>query len=832
MLTRYIIEADGIKHEIPQRCVKNWDEIKCAYKRTDYSGITRSFTSQFEFVGEAYDMLMNLYLRDGVNAVAVLYLYTITDRWGLEERFAAPIDFTSITWNGYVLKVNCIDNSLAALIKANKSTKYEFTVGDEVETYKPLHFDRIPIENLFKVNIIGESNDEDASMTISFPNMREGKVVRIPVYDASGDSDILINRKIVWHDQTDEDDSYLIEAIENVTLELDAGFAVALTSRRDWVRGSIFANVVSNGTVIKSYTLWGLSGQYHYGQYGSNISDDLLSDINNIPAGPVDRTQYGDTRFIIATNSVWQVSQPFDEPYDENTPDEDIIWRDTGMTVEEFQNRMSYVHHTIPLKAGEKIWIGAHFDMGSYVSYNLTIISQDIKFTWVAIGDAEKIDTITPKALCEKILKRICKDNIQVTVDFSSCDTRFANTCLIAAESIRAIPGAKIYTSFNEFVDWMQTVFGYTYYLSNPVYKRYIGSEPFSGALGTHDGVGVSNEMCPDTDFSRINFEPFINSFVVYSVEDKQYHTKWAANDYFSDWTAYNNEESVARTDKVYMARTIPFVIEDGKLVRFYGDINRLETICQTVHFVHRSELFSPDAPVKKIRNARDLTFSIDNSIIYSSVNIGYEKQDYESLNGRDEFNFNNTYSTGHTIKEKKLSMISKYRADCYGIEFAVQARGNDTTDSSSDNDVFFILTRTNEKGMLVPDRSVTIVNALSDAVFNGSFSPMACVLANAGYIGIQAKKLYLEYASSEGNSNVVIGDHAMDDDIELDTPLMTCGRLTFTTDDIDDTVTSGCLVEVESGGVLYRGFIDEAIFKYAKNEAVNYQLYVKEICL
>lgn len=57
MLTKYEIEIDGIKHEIDTSCIKNWGDVLCAYKRAYYSGVTRSFTSQFEFVNEAYDML-------------------------------------------------------------------------------------------------------------------------------------------------------------------------------------------------------------------------------------------------------------------------------------------------------------------------------------------------------------------------------------------------------------------------------------------------------------------------------------------------------------------------------------------------------------------------------------------------------------------------------------------------------------------------------------------------------------------------------------------------------------------------------------------------------
>ena len=60
MLTKYYLEIDGNKSEIPQHCIKNWDEVKCAYKRTDYSGVTRSFTSQFEFVGEMRDKLLEI----------------------------------------------------------------------------------------------------------------------------------------------------------------------------------------------------------------------------------------------------------------------------------------------------------------------------------------------------------------------------------------------------------------------------------------------------------------------------------------------------------------------------------------------------------------------------------------------------------------------------------------------------------------------------------------------------------------------------------------------------------------------------------------------------
>ena len=66
--------------------------------------------------------------------------------------------------------------------------------------------------------------------------------------------------------------------------------------------------------------------------------------------------------------------------------------------------------------------------------------------------------------------------------------------------------------------------------------------------------------------------------------------------------------------------------------------------------------------------------------------------------------------------------------------------------------------------------------------------------------------------------------------DVVVDTPLMTCGTVEFTTDDTDDPEVFDSLVEIVDNGVVYRGFVDEATFKYAKNEAVKYKLLIKDI--
>ena len=89
--------------------------------------------------------------------------------------------------------------------------------------------------------------------------------------------------------------------------------------------------------------------------------------------------------------------------------------------------------------------------------------------------------------------------------------------------------------------------------------------------------------------------------------------------------------------------------------------------------FKHRDKLFS-DNNVKDLNSSfSSFEYKVDSSRIYSLVRVGYDKQDYESMNGRDEFRFTTEYTTGIDITDNVLELISPYRADVYGIEFLSQ---------------------------------------------------------------------------------------------------------------------------------------------------------------
>ena len=130
MLTKYTITIGATEYDVPDECLANWDEISFSLKRTDYSGVMRSYSTQFVFVGTIRDLLWEHYLANGFNATASVAVHTITNTHEWEKQFEAPLDFSSLENEQGKLTINAIDNTLAALLKSKKSQKYQFPVSE------------------------------------------------------------------------------------------------------------------------------------------------------------------------------------------------------------------------------------------------------------------------------------------------------------------------------------------------------------------------------------------------------------------------------------------------------------------------------------------------------------------------------------------------------------------------------------------------------------------------------------------------------------------------------------------------------------------------------
>lgn len=130
---------------------------------------------------------------------------------------------------------------------------------------------------------------------------------------------------------------------------------------------------------------------------------------------------------------------------------------------------------------------------------------------------------------------------------------------------------------------------------------------------------------------------------------------------------------------------------------------------------------------------------------IFNQLNIGYEPQDYDDVNGRQEFNNTSRYTGPETEVTKSLDLISPYRADSYGIEFTrINLEGKTTTDSSSDNDVSFIHVNATPINDPIEGIVYTLnrdLNAFAtgliepESVFNIYLSPSRCADRSGSFI-------------------------------------------------------------------------------------------------
>lgn len=692
MLTKYKLKIGSNEYELQEDDLKNWDEIKCVYKRADYGGVVRSFTSKFEFVNKAYQLLMAEFDKKGFQAQASIELYVIDNNWNYHLEYASELDFATLTYTEYVLSMNSIDDSVESKIKANKSTKYEFIVGEDV----PINgtqflFDRVRMLETATYAITGGSSGDDGSLTGEYVTDYNYRL-----YVGLTSNEIAVGGAIHLNDDQTNGDGYMFSGMKSLDVTLDYSITVGLEE------GSAALQLMKNDTLIKQ--LHGaVKGRKPWLPRDQSSIDAVMAYINSDPYRKHDwATESWRGYWVTVQGIVWVVET--DAVLGTN------MWVNTGKTRTEYCSIEEHGTITFHVNPTDKIWL----KFASESNCNYKIYKSSLKFTWTSRGPAVTIDSIAPDELLERILWKM---GVGMDSVIDNYDSKFMNTLILPAECIRGIPGAKIYVSFNDFCKWIETVYGYTYVI---------------------------------------------------------------------------NEE--------------------------YG----------IIEFKHRTKIFSGDAEVIEIEGARDFEYKTETSVLYSSVVVGYEKKDYDSVNGRDEFNFNSTYTTGYNINGKKLELKSPFRADSYGIEFLVEKRNQDTTDNSSDKDVFFV-NGVERGGYFQTNRTPNIQNSITESLINGEFSPMHCVGVNREYISLMAYSMVLQFASTEGNSDIVIDNIGMSEDLWLeDCEMLTAGELKFSCADQRIPNDLNCLIRVRSKDFIYEGFIRQVSFMLARPETVEYTIMIK----
>lgn len=109
------------------------------------------------------------------------------------------------------------------------------------------------------------------------------------------------------------------------------------------------------------------------------------------------------------------------------------------------------------------------------------------------------------------------------------------------------------------------------------------------------------------------------------------------------------------------------------------------------IRFEEKAHFFD-DTTVIALGQVKNFKCKVANDFLYNTVKIGYPNQDYEDVNGREEFNTTQIRTSPLKRVQKELDLVSKYRADMYGIELTrINLDGKTTTDDSADNDTFIL---------------------------------------------------------------------------------------------------------------------------------------------
>lgn len=644
MYYRCELLVGGNVHDVTNDLV-NWDDVEMSFKRNDYDGVVRSFSTKFEFSGGAYSLLLREYQSNYLKSSATIVFYVRNNSWLLNEKFRCTLDYSTFTYTDISCEINAVDNSLASLIKAKKGTQYEYLVS-ELKEAEPLYYDRLEMSSNIDFIITGDTDDEYISNSFTPTSESLPTYYSYPLY-ISGNPEISKKDIIEIYDVPKKDYGNttatipFIKNISNAGLKLNINIKLTLNVS------------LNNGRA------WLIIGQK--GLSNSEILNKQLSEGDNVIE--INRTDY-----LLFGND-------------------------------------SFLYFSINVR-----------DATCVIRQQVSDKSNLFNITFMARNDAIDIDCIRPSVLLTRLLRSITGDNSVIGEITNTTDARLDKTVIAPAESIRGIPNAKIYTSYTKFANWMSSVFGF-----------------------------------------------------------------------------------------------VP-VIGDNK-----------------VTFVHRDVLFQ-DKLVKDLKdNTVDLNYNVSSSMIYSRLKVGYDKQDYDSVNGRDEFHFTNEYTTGITLTENAKELISPYRADAYGIEFLAAKRGEDTTDNDSDSDIFFVGAALEGGKYKLVRSGYTISGVISPStMFNAMYSQRYMIEANARYLAAFAEQL--SFTSSDGNSDVEINGVRETNDIALGNRLFTVGELSVETGDQGTPSDLSGYIRIEKNGNVYKGFVKSVSYNHGKAKPVKYSLIVKSV--
>lgn len=360
-------------------------------------------------------------------------------------------------------------------------------------------------------------------------------------------------------------------------------------------------------------------------------------------------------------------------------------------------------------------------------------------------------------------------------------------------------------------------------------YYRYNHLAKFGG-ININSSVNVEASSYSGTIQKERIYYFVKNGMFAYKGDDDKYYSIFDESESYQSKGRLNPRAvfvDISDGNRCYFAVNTNKLIEYGGVVPNLpegGEDDPLVPVANkyVVKFIPRNKVFA-NVSVKKLSVISEPSYSVASDRIYSNINIGYEKQDYDlGNNGKDEFNSVIYYSTGLNIKDSTLDFLCPYRADSYGIQELSQKRNTAVSDTDSDNNTFIFFAKKNGE-YYVLDRSVQVTGVFTDSVFNASLSPFSFIENNKAFLSSFTDELI--YASSEIMKTISINGHYVNENYKLSNPLFKEGNIKVKTNDIIIPYNWNGYVEFEWEGKVYKGYVKSVDICLSKEEGLEYEL-------
>ena len=304
--------------------------------------------------------------------------------------------------------------------------------------------------------------------------------------------------------------------------------------------------------------------------------------------------------------------------------------------------------------------------------------------------------------------------------------------------------------------------------------------------------------------------------------------------------------------------RGIPTADVHTSLLEFYNSFNSIFPIALGVQdgvlILELKEDLVQYTDVIDLGEISNLKASPATDYLFNTIKIGFPEQNYTDVNGKYEFNNTHIYTTPITKVTKELTLVSKYRGDCFGAEFArINLEGKTTTDSAADDTVFFLHINAQRESdpnvifnywKLDRQRNAYVTGGLPKpaGVFNLWLTPKQCLLRQGRFLHscfYQMDDQYLVFQSTEKNSAVAISSYNGQPPVienanvsigSLGAPLFTPNLLEFDTQvplNLLDRFRSNpyAAYSFTNAGVQYFGLPQKDTIRPADNKWQSYQV-------